>query len=78
LKNGLGRDISYNDGDPARRNEPLPHGADVDSVLTDNDPAGANLRYRHVTARLSVLYVAGNVEGIVRGRLTEGHVYSNY
>jgi prepilin-type N-terminal cleavage/methylation domain-containing protein len=78
MQNALGRDISYNDGLLSRQAELLPPGPDADAVLADTDPTGANLRFRHATARLVALFAGGHVQAMTKGRLAEGNVYTDY
>jgi len=77
LQNALGRDISFNDGDPTRRERALEVGPDLDGPVPETDPKGANLRYRHSRAVLA-LFLAGNVSKIPKGQLKESHAYANY
>jgi len=77
LKNALGKEVSYNDGDPGRKEQPLGASADADGPWPETDPNGANVRYRHGSAAM-VLFLGGNVSKVGRARLTEGHLYTNY
>ena len=77
LKNTLGKDVSFNDGDPSRKEQTLAPSADVDGPLPETDPKGANLRYRHGNSAV-LLFLGGNVSKVGKGRLTEGQLYTNY
>jgi type II secretory pathway pseudopilin PulG len=77
LQNTLGKDIVFNDGDPTRKEQALEVGRDADGPLSETDPNGANLRYRHSRTTMA-LFLAGNVSKVAKGQAKEGHVYTNY
>lgn len=72
-----GTAIYWNNGDPARGGLPITVGPDVDGLIAEADPAGANLRYRHAE-RVNTLLGDGHAEGMARGRVQERHVYTAY
>jgi type II secretory pathway pseudopilin PulG len=77
VQNAAGKYISFNDGLPANSPLAILPGPDLDAQLADTDPNGANLRYRH-SGRVVSLMVAGNAQTYLKGRITEGQVYTDY
>jgi prepilin-type N-terminal cleavage/methylation domain-containing protein len=78
MQNASGNYITFNDGLPANSQSPVLPGPDLDIQLAEADPGGANLRYRHASGRIVALMVGGNAQTYLKGRVTEGKVYTDY
>jgi prepilin-type N-terminal cleavage/methylation domain-containing protein len=73
-----GKAIYWNDGVEQNADLGINAGLDNDEMLDVNDPAGANLRYRHGSRQVTSLFGDTHVERITKGKVKDRHVYTNY
>jgi prepilin-type processing-associated H-X9-DG protein len=70
--------VSWNNGNPANAETPIPVGTDRDQPLPVGDPAGSNFRYRHGGDATQALFGDGHAERLRKGRVRDGNLYTNY
>ncbi|HEX7862773.1 MAG TPA: DUF1559 domain-containing protein [Verrucomicrobiae bacterium] len=73
-----GKEIYWNDGDPARAEKTIPTGSDLEGPVDEMDPLGADFRYRHGSGAVNLLFVDGHVDRVAQGKVRDKHVYTNY
>ncbi len=72
-----GAAIYWNNGSPGTSDARIPIGLDRDGPYDTGDPGGANFRYRH-SERINGLFVDGHVEGVAKGNVREGNIFTSY
>ena len=78
VRGSSGAFVYWNNGNQSTSEAPIPEGDDVDKVYGTTDPAGANFRYRHGGKGINALFVDGHVSRIGKGKVKDGHLYTNY
>lgn len=78
IRGSSGAFAYWNNGNRANADSPIPEGEDVDKVYGTSDPAGSNFRYRHGGKGINALFTDGHVSRIAKGKVVDGHLYTNY
>lgn len=77
VKGSSGSAVYWNDGNPDRAGDPIGVGADKDDFYDVTDATGANFRYRH-SGGVNAVMADGHAERLVKGRIRDRHLYTNY
>jgi prepilin-type N-terminal cleavage/methylation domain-containing protein/prepilin-type processing-associated H-X9-DG protein len=77
VKNGTGKEITFNDGAPDKAANGIAPGVDLDREFPVSHADGANLRFRH-NGKANVLFVDGRAQSQKKSEIVEGQFYTNY
>lgn len=73
-----GTAVYWNDGLSENGDSPIQVGRDEDRVSDVNDPAAADIRYRHGLKHANSLFADGHVSLVVKGKVKDKNFYTNY
>lgn len=79
VQDSTGTLVSFDNGNPAKADEPIGLGQDADKVYPVTDSNGSNIRYRHGgKAGANILFGDSHAEFTKKGRVLNRNFYKNY